>query len=858
MPPPSPLTKADSAVEAKRCLIREVIHRLASGNKTHSEMAEVHHVLSQRDTLVLSETYSSALDGNSNNSNNADESGGQALEDALAEVALRKHRSGTPDEWELRTEAWDAYDPAFSHQGGRAHQSAAERRPKPPQGGSRAYAPRPAAAHASFRRIRRDLTADSCVLAIAYRLLHAHCREELLCGESTEDSLKLKGGHMYEKGVKSESALARAVHLLTLGAFVWEDNSIDLDSGDWRDFGGGDSGSVFRHRSSPPDVRDWIEVALLRKPFAVMNLEWYSKEETALQLLKRIASKGGRRGGFLGGLDPSLCSGAQWLCDFAAKRHPDAALADEESRKTNANVSKDKMGAGRTTGEEELERKKNAAKERAMAAMKAQMAKFAANLCDDVESEEEDDLMKEDLQVRGSNGMSPLRGSMTPGFATPRRNQSDTEGTDAVGAMDISPAGNSASTTPGAASYRKTPPRTPQTPLTPGTPCTPVPATPRRTPLQKLGPRLLAERPRCIICGTNDDPMQLDDNEDGDDVCRKTRASSEWKANTALVEGGREKALAFCGYIQASTVLTGNANNEDTPSHVGVHVTLCGHAVHKSCCDAWQRDDRFAERLDGVRRREFRCPLCQRLSNCLVPFVDVGSDWVDEPTKDSIDEMKPKLEEDPMAIDGVNSQEGAAFESELSNDRNCGMLHHFLFSSKWWATRNDSNVLWDGQCTFTERSDGEDDVREPPSDALPMLPSTLSSSPARRSLRKIQSKFGKRELLNAWNYALRRRRTARVTRSSSSTPDRASSKNARATPLESESDGNNVADVLRRFMDQVCDVGQKADVRRIGEEALWKDFGEFRHYLSEKAAYNRVNRAAGKEMVDVSIMFRWL
>jgi hypothetical protein len=48
-------------------------------------------------------------------------------------------------------------------------------------------------------------------------------------------------------------------------------------------------------------------------------------------------------------------------------------------------------------------------------------------------------------------------------------------------------------------------------------------------------------------------------------------------------------------------------------------------------------------------------------------------------------------------------------------------------------------------------------------------------------------------------------------------------------------------------LDQVS----RADLK-VGEETLFNDFGEFRHYLSEKAVYNKVNRGAGKEMVDVS------
>lgn len=45
---------------------------------------------------------------------------------------------------------------------------------------------------------------------------------------------------MYENGTKSETALARAVHILTLGAFAWEEKSPSCVS--WTDLGGGDIG----------------------------------------------------------------------------------------------------------------------------------------------------------------------------------------------------------------------------------------------------------------------------------------------------------------------------------------------------------------------------------------------------------------------------------------------------------------------------------------------------------------------------------------------------------------------------------------------------------------------------------------
>jgi hypothetical protein len=145
MPSPTPNNKDDEILEAKRRLKKEVIHRLASGNKCHSEMTEVSHVLSARENLVLGETFV-----------NRDDASCAALEDALGEVATRKQKSGAPDEWELQKDAWKVYDPAFHHISSRDHQVCAENRPKP--SGSAPYAPRPAPAHVSFRRIRRDVS----------------------------------------------------------------------------------------------------------------------------------------------------------------------------------------------------------------------------------------------------------------------------------------------------------------------------------------------------------------------------------------------------------------------------------------------------------------------------------------------------------------------------------------------------------------------------------------------------------------------------------------------------------------------------------------------------------------------------
>ena len=81
-------------------------------------------------------------------------------------MAKRKCRPGLPDEWELQKEAWGQYDPVFHHISTRAHQSATEKRPKPKYDAHQPYDPCPAPVHVAFRRVRRDLTADSCILAL--------------------------------------------------------------------------------------------------------------------------------------------------------------------------------------------------------------------------------------------------------------------------------------------------------------------------------------------------------------------------------------------------------------------------------------------------------------------------------------------------------------------------------------------------------------------------------------------------------------------------------------------------------------------------------------------------------------------
>ena len=189
LPSPAPLDERSQVDQAKQRLRREVIHRLVSGPKTHSELSEVHHVLPQRENTALSE------EGKRFNPNDA---GGALLELTLLEVAERKPSSGLdPDQWLLKKDKFLEYDPAFYHVSPRAHQSAAESRSTNMgnfKGGDyfyqpNPYAPRPGPVHSVLRRLRRDLTADSAVVALVYRTLHVHC-SNVSIGEDTDNTFK--------------------------------------------------------------------------------------------------------------------------------------------------------------------------------------------------------------------------------------------------------------------------------------------------------------------------------------------------------------------------------------------------------------------------------------------------------------------------------------------------------------------------------------------------------------------------------------------------------------------------------------------------------------------------------------------
>ena len=782
LPPAPPSDKVAHTAQAKSRLRREVIHRLASGPKTHSEMAEVHHVLSHWDNVYLSEEGKML---------NPDDATGAALGVVLAEVANRKisRRTMEPDKWELNREAWESYDPSFYHINLRNHQTAAESRPAFPADNKFRVKPKPFcpalfASHPDFVRLQRDVTCDATILAVTYRTLHMHIRDN----KKSKEKEKLRGAMAYEGDDKSETAVARAVHLLTLGAYAWQ-NASDGDE-NWRRNGGGSIGSIFFDRSdnnTAPTVKDWISSALLVNPKLQQDSEWYEGEENCLQLLRRLAVDGGYEGCFFA-QDRAVQAGAAWLCEFAARYNSEA------SNLVYLKEPADNTDEGEKQ-ETELERRKRFAKQKALERMKAQAAKFAFAM--------QDELLDKDEKEGSMHGELVEDSAISPAatrrlsFASNLSSSSITGSDDAqsVTASDVQ--------------------------------CFDEPPIPMR---------LLKIRPQCIIC--NDDS----------NAEKRTKEQDLGHRHSRRRRNNGGNALAFVGYTQASTVMKGGGGpptNGDTSTlaparrFVGAHVALCGHAIHSECWESYlttisRREDRRVSKKD-----EFRCPLCQRLSNCLIPFIDVGADWIDSAV--NINDTAMMATNKSKSDDGEDAMSCESWEvvGPLSQQK-------FLDSTPWWVSRHNDSISWDGQCAFVSNKD--DTVKMEHADLTP----SISPAPRRRSVRALR----KKDLYAAWNAMMKTPRFVRR-KLRQRTDDRNNNPSApedlSIAPLSSSTDSAAETIVWRRFMDQVSDITYKADGRRLGDENLHKDFGEFRHYIVEKYSYSLANKFLNKEPLDVSL-----
>ncbi|CAB9520261.1 protein ligase UBR1 [Seminavis robusta] len=684
LPPPAPVDEADHTNRAKWRLRREVIHRLAASPKTHSELADVHLVLSYRDNVLLSEVGKSI---------NPDDATAAMLGQILSDVAERKASRSRlePDKFVLLKSAWQLYDPSFWHLSVESHQTAAESRPVPSSKDDKpnetlSYAPRPPAANLRFERLRRDLTADATVVAVIYKILHMHCREKQQ-GQGP-DVLELETGRLaYDNEAKSETSLARAVHLLTLGCFAWEDAKGDDEK--WRDKGGGSSGGVFFDRDTPPSVENWVSAIFLTDAKLLMDSPWYEGQENCLLLLKRLAVDGGATSVFMV-QDPAVQAGAAWLLEFAVRHSPEAAKL----------IGRRAGSEGEAKDESELERRKRIAKEKAMARMNAAASKFANamnidlkeadddNDVADAKPKEESDFerrkreAKERALARINNQAKTFAASAGVELATGPRTSEKKEESDferrkrEARERALAKINNNAAKFASSVGLDTKKEEKPETELEKR----------KREAKERAMAKMNANAAKFAAFMD----IEIDDKEDGG-TDQKVDASgavspssvgSLRKETPQCIICSDSDAECFVAFAQGSTVLKGGGPSSTSDNrmtgvrrYAGCHVALCGHAMHSDCAASYLAKVRQNDDQSSGRNGEFRCPLCQRPSNCLVPYVDVQADWIDSP--------------------GIPNENTT--------------LHGFLEKTPWWVSRQNNSVVWDGQSAFEEKT-GTDQV----------------------------------------------------------------------------------------------------------------------------------------------------
>jgi hypothetical protein len=222
------------------------------------------------------------------------------------------------------------------------------------------------------------------------------------------------------------------------------------------------------------------------------------------------------------------------------------------------------------------------------------------------------------------------------------------------------------------------------------------------------------------------------------------------------------------------------------------------------------------------------------------PFIDVGVDWIDSPTCIPIGVSTPASTGVKLEDDGGKAKPAGSAEA-----RHPVPLHNFLSTTPWWMARHNDNVLWDGQSAFIDKSPVS--ASEVSDDAnVAQKPVTKRSA---RSLRK-------KDVYAAWNAMMKTprfvRRKLRPRGSRLLEETAVASREQDLAQLSDGEDSSGETIVWRRFMDQISDTSYRADSKRLGDEHLHDLFGEFRHYVVEKYAYNTANRFTGSEPLDVS------
>lgn len=652
---------------------------------------------------------------------NPDDAAGAALSTVLEDIAERIVCPGKSDEFHIKESGWELYDPSFFHLHIRHHQSAAEKRPKPKQDSSKSFG-------WETRQFCPDLNpCHGFFSRLRYSAFSdATVRScvyrtlHLHCGFNPNKKLAGLPHHKpYVDKERSEATLAKVVQFLTLGLLTWESSNPNFSLTETST-----PGSIFYRYGTAPSFLDWIEATFLESPSTIMACEWFADEEPIIILLAKLASSTGH----FCAQDDCLRAGAAWVCETVSRHSEKAMVALQPLLNSSEStiVAESKIS---------LEERKKRAKEAALARMKAQQAKFAS-------------MMNE------SNGDEDPESTTAPIGSPPTPTRSVLGNFLDESAQTIAPGTSGSFICENEADFEHI----------------------------ELGhDRLFRDTPKCIICNEDESPdtqLQQRLEEEQADLSRKRSKRRS------------ENALGFIAFTQASTCLKGNCkpklremntDNLGSPfNRVGVHVSLCGHAVHSECLDSYlstvsNRGDRQFD-----RKEEFKCPLCQIISNTLIPLVDLGATWACAP---------------------------------VSEEYKALTLEEYLTKSDFWALSPDFPLEWDGHSSFVSRSSQDGSVA--------------------RTIRPL----GKKSLYRAWSLAMKPPNFAPRPKVSVTGASGADNEMGSETFVEKDIIGESL--LWRRFLDQLADQGVRGDLKRFEKlGGLLYDYGEFRHYLVEKRAYN--------------------
>lgn len=606
---------ASKSVRIAMNVRRELIHRLAAGPCTHSEVHDCFQLIPKSDSLPAA-----------------------LLENILDSVSVKCPPKGfEPGKLQLRPECWSEFDATFYHLSPQAHQCASESMPKLPADAIVPVVGPPPLVHPAFAQFRADLlTCDA-----TKRALHAALREAMAAKElhlrAASNDLKTAPGR---KPWTSDALVSRAIHLLTLAAHVASPAQLV---------------AVLRYSPQELDCQHSV-ASLIARIHATASMRLEQRIRSGICWLSHQAQ--------VLGLECALTPAKGTIVETAA------GMIDRSSTSCKGEES--------STVKTKFQERKRRARERALANMKRKIDAFATALDTTVPdsadkggdtngTQAEGECSTDKVQAAGiaSHGSVILgnRTSTSRSLILPMNTEVDDK-EDESGSRDLD---NHASTTSeDSAKPLPVPQRPPLEMPRDDVEC--IICRDVGSPARPLGYVAYTQRSRVFAspsCRSADEP---DSYAHGfelyfDKAKKKATGAS-------MVQSDRPRQSEVAVLERTTSALTRkssrrtrlhrrkrtSASRQSYDCACSLNVRQCGHALHYDCFDDYfvtvvQQLEATVDAVLDVSAGEFRCPLCKALSNTIVPAI-----W-------HCGKVRPLEPQRPRPF-------ASAFESHESSERN--------------------------------------------------------------------------------------------------------------------------------------------------------------------------------------------